>query len=115
MTGNVASKAGRAGGIHRTWLNIEYTSPHILIGQRGPIDFRNDVSHWETVENTKSVFIAGVPDVTGDEYAGAKRQELLSWQTNQVFYAVANVGQTAIDTRWVLTTKSDGSGKGTGC
>ena len=115
MTGIVVSKAGKAGVIHRIWLNIEYTSPDTLIGQRGPIDFKNDVSHWETVENTESVLIAGVPDVTGDDYAGAKRQELLSWQTNQVFHDVDNVGQTAIDTRWVLTTKPDGSGKDTGC
>ena len=95
VTAIVVSKAG---GIHKNCLNIEYSSPETLVGQRGPFDFEN-VSHWETVENTESVRITGVTDVTGDEYAEAKREELPSWQTNQVFHAVDNVGQTAIGTR----------------
>jgi len=96
VTGIVVSKAG---GIHKNWLNIEYKSPDTLIGQRSPVDFENGVSHKENFENTESVLITGVRDVTGDEYAEAKRQELLSWQTKQVFHAVDNVGQTAMDTR----------------
>ena len=96
MTGIVVSKAG---GIHKNWLNIEYKSPDSLIGQRVPVDFRNGVSHKKYVENTESVLITGVRDVTGDDNVEAKRQELLSWQPKQVFHAVDNVGQTAMDTR----------------
>ena len=108
VTGIDISKTGKDGGFHRNWLNIEYTSTNTLFGQRGPIDFKK---RCFTLRKTKSVIITGVPDVTGDEYAEAKRQDFLSWQTNQVFHAVDNVGQTSIETRWVLTTKPDRSGK----
>ena len=69
------------------------------MGQRGPIDFKEVVFHWKPVEKTEIFLITGGPDVTRDEYAGAKRQELLSWQTNQVFHAFDNVSQTAIGTK----------------
>ena len=57
---NCCQQGRKSGGIHKNWLNIDFTSRDTLIGQRGPIDFKNDGSHWKTVETTESVLITGV-------------------------------------------------------
>ena len=52
MTGNdcpheavVISRAGKASGVHRNWLNVEYTAPDLFAGLKEALDFQTQVDH----------------------------------------------------------------------
>ena len=105
VTARVMNRAGKMGGKHENWMNIEYTGPEEYNGQRGAMNFATEVSHWEHVNQEDVITLATMED----DFEVAKKKELMSWRSNDVYTPCENLGQPSISTKWVLTIKDDGS------
>ena len=109
----VVSRAGKEGGKHETWLNLEYVGPESMAGKRGAVDFRN-VDHWEDISEHQEADTAFTTDLASlnsvkvdeKEFHDAKLEEIASWEKNEVFQEVPYEGQPLIGTIWVLTVKN---------
>ena len=122
MTGNdcpleavVISRAGKSKGVHRNWLNVEYTAPESFAGLKGLLVFQTQVDQWETIddalrkrENIALVSIEEMEEASELSFEEAKKCELTFWSDNAVFEEIRDAGHQRLATRWVLTTKSDG-------
>ena len=82
----VSSHGGKVTGIHKNWLNVEYTSPETHAGLQDCIDFKPQIDHWEICEESgpQSTALIAFEDtsknITG-EFADAKqRTKILEWQ-----------------------------------
>jgi hypothetical protein len=94
------SRAGKAVGKHRMWMNIK-TLPQ---AEHMSVDF----GAVEWVKKTECVLMS---DNTfhNPELMEAMAEELHNLTTNNVFEEVEDVGQEFIQTKWDYTEKSDGS------
>ena len=105
LLAKILSRAGKTKGNNRYMMNVEYMDDEYA-GQQVCLDFENDVSHWEPVEE-----IIMLTEYEEDEILKAKQKELDSWLENEVYEECANLGQQSIRTRWVTTHKDDGTPK----
>ena len=100
----VLSRAGKATGKYKSWLNIQYIEPENLNGQTTNMDWSTEVAEWRNIENNpENENLALIVD----DYADAKAKEIQKWQENNVYQRVEPRGQSTISTRWVLTQKGE--------
>ena len=102
----VIGRAGKAGGKHKDWLNVRYTSPEELDGEVGAVDFGGDIQSWSYFDNPEALLATEF-----DEFNPAKLDEIESWKHHDVFEIVPDTGQQRVTTRWVLTVKDNGRKK----
>ena len=111
LEAQIISRAGKATGKHKNWLNIQYLEPEKFKGHQEAVNFDTDVDHWEPIDKSSQlVFIEDVDRAQvsqADPYESAKNQEYNSWREYNVFEEVPDEGPHSIGVRWVLTTKSD--------
>ena len=105
LEGKVISRAGKRGGKHENWYNID------VGGERGICAFDLGQAENMTVidmdkESTEEVMLCDM-----SLFDSAKEAELRNWNENDVYVEVKNVGQDYISCRWVLTKKDDGTMK----
>ena len=108
-TAKVVSRAGKATGMYRNWLNI-----HDDDGEEKSIDWRSGVRQWAeepqnctssnlTLENNE-VFLS-TSNLEDRNVMQAKSLELDNWKKFKVYEEVPNRGQPSISVRWVCTEK----------
>ena len=97
--GVVVSRAGKAKGVHRMWMNVK----KIPEGEHTAVDF----SKFEWNERTECALVA---DASFSDTAEMKAMtiELNNLVENDVFEEVDDVGQEYIQTKWDFTEKADG-------
>ena len=99
-TAEITGRAGKASGKLKDWFNIQYDDSNLA-----SVELRPDSNSWEYVDCSDSAFFS-VSDETS-----AKLTEIENWRNFDVFEAIEDQGQDTITTRWVLTTKEDGTKK----
>ena len=99
----VIGRAGKAGGKHKDWLNVRYTSPEELDGEVGAVDFGGDIQSWSYIDSQEAYLATDF-----DEFDPAKLDEIESSKHHDVFQIVPDIGQQPVTTRWVLTVKDYG-------
>ena len=106
VEGKVLSRAGKAGGKHKFWWNIENTTT----GDQKSFD----TSKFQTIEkiqgeedSVEEVFVVQVPRYLHNQphCIEAKEKELTSWDEFQVYDEVPDTGQDCLGTNWMLTEK----------
>ena len=91
--GKVISRAGKATGINRFFLNIKDLDDET----EACVDWRDGVTEWKKIDN--------VLTMVDDGFEQAKQNELSSWKSLGVYDEVIDVGQRTISVRWVCTEK----------
>lgn len=111
-TVEVVSRAGKATGKYKHWLNVRNEGNEIEI-----IDWENGVQEWhenndeENSENPNEpqnetvYFSVNQIDADPTLINEAKERELDNWKKNNVYQAQPYTGQKCISTRWVFTEK----------
>lgn len=119
----VLGSAGKRSGPLKHWYNIEYESPHDMVGKQISIDMKsvnlqaiNDanlesnssdmVSNSISINEPSEVFVV----INQDDFVAAKAAELKSWQDNGVYIEVPHCHQKCLSVRWVCSTKKTDSG-----
>ena len=97
----VISRAGKATGIHKNWLNVK----HLSTGAMKAVDFEK-LESWDLLEDEILYNTENTAEVLD-----AQQQELQKWKEYSVYTEVKDKGQDAITTRWVMTEKNDGNTK----
>jgi len=98
VNGKILSRAGKVGGKHDGWFNIETAD-----GIKKSVNFKDikDIQIEED-ENTNPTNLFNTND---DEVFAAKTRELSSWKSQKVYKEVENAGQSIMSLRWVVTPK----------
>ena len=109
-TGKVISRAGKATGKYANTYNIEYDLPSEKCGTQEYVDF-DRMTNLEVFPDDDvgvDVFFSNTKKQNDDKlmFQDAKLTELASWEENNVYDCVKNVGQRCISTRWVTTMKN---------
>ena len=94
----VIGRAGKATGKYKSWLNIK----DLDAGVESPIDW-DTVAEWRPIPH--QVFHSSVKARNDHKFEEARKKELESWKSLQVYEEVEDKGQKAISTRWVYTEK----------
>lgn len=94
--GTVHSHAGKAKGKYQNCLNITDEQ-----GEIKWFDFSKDVAEWEPV--CEEILLTS--NLTKESVQNAKRKELDSWKSNNVYQEVQDEKQPYITCRWVITSK----------
>ncbi|XP_066911985.1 uncharacterized protein [Clytia hemisphaerica] len=118
-TVEVISRAGKANGKYKHWLNIKNEDNTVEC-----IDWKNSVQEWhpnessdeeangingaiiEDSQEAETVFysVNGM-DVDPVLLNESKEKELANWRRNNVYQEVPDAGQKCVSTRWVFTEK----------
>ena len=106
--GTMISRAGKAQGVHKDWVNLRYDKPSHLCGQTGPFHLNPDELEWNTERYGEQIALTASD---GDDFYSAKQVELNAWVQNDVYEEVDRENQQAITVRWVCTLKNDGTHK----
>lgn len=107
----ILSRAGKATGQNRNWLNIKDHD-----GEEKSMDFGTGIQQWQNLQENdpqkenslikeNEVFIA-VTKQNSEVVSSAKQSELNNWKQFGVYEEVQNRGQTALSVRWVCTEKT---------
>ena len=97
ISGKILSRAGKATGKYKHWYNLQKNANGSIM----PVDLQNDFSEWEVLsEETEMLVLFNTEAVSA-----AKDKEVSSWQNNDVYEEVDDVGQEYISVRWVITEK----------
>ncbi len=100
MYGRVISRAGKATGKHKDCYNFRWDSD----GSISWADLGKDFETWEAVNDAAEMMVL----FNSEEVMCAKERELKSWQDNDVYEEVDDVGQEVLSVRWVVTEKVKG-------
>ena len=109
-TATIMSRAGKATGKYRNWLNIHVEDD----GEDKSIDWKSGVKQWAedaqncnddnlTLENNE-VFLS-TSKLEDRKVKQAKRMELENWKKFEVYEEVYDRGQSSMSVRWVCTEK----------
>ena len=91
----VISRAGKVGGKHDGWYNVETET-----GMKRAVDFSN-IKNIEVNDNPSELTLI----TNTAEILAAKSRELESWKNQSVYMETPNNGQPCMSLRWVITPK----------
>ena len=100
FSGTVVSRAGKAGGKHRSWRNVRLDIPNTPETTINAFDLEK-VDNLRVIEPEREENVL----LTHVDFGDAKKQELKTWRDLDVFTEVDEQGQSTISSRWVLTEK----------
>ena len=93
----ISSRAGKASGKYKNWLNIV----NLPDNTSECIDWESQVVEWKAVDN--NVLLASTKKDQG--YENAKKLELEKWVEMGVYDVVEDTGQHYVTVKWVLSEK----------
>ena len=100
VNAKILSRAGKVGGKHDGWFNIETPD-----GTRRSVNLK-DIKDIEMNDNNdKTPTSTNLFHSNDDAVLQAKEKELTSWKSQEVYREVENTGQTVMSLRWVVTPK----------
>ena len=97
----ILSRAGKATGKYRNFLNIKVTDEE----QPKCIDWQLDVTDWEELCKQNAEVLVLFERFDDEAVTAAQKQELDNWKSNDVYQEVPVSGQHALSVRWVITEK----------
>ena len=97
----ILSRAGKATGKYRNFLNIKVTDEE----QPKCIDWQHDVTDWEELCEQNAEVLVLFERFDDEAVTAAQKQELDNWKSNDVYQEVPDHGQHALSVRWVITEK----------
>ena len=100
VNARVLSRAGKVGGKHDGWFNIETED-----GTKRSVNLK-DIKDIEINDNDDETSTSmNLFNSNDDGVLQAKERELNSWKSQEVYKEVDNTGQTVMSLRWVITPK----------
>ena len=104
VNARIISRAGKVGGKHDGWFNIETDDGNRkAVNLKDIKDIEIDDKDEETDEASNQTALINSNE---DEVFKAKSRELDSWKTQEVYKEVDDIGQDFITLRWVVTPKT---------
>lgn len=97
-SGRVLSRAGKSTGKYKDCYNVKWD----LDGSESWVDVREDFSDLQVMEDNVEMMVL----FNSEEVLCAKKKEIKSWQENDVYEEVDDVGQDTLSVRWVVTEKN---------
>ena len=91
----ILSRAGKVGGKHDGWFNVETET-----GMKRAVNFAN-IKDIEIDDSPQEITLI----TNNSEVLSAKSKELQSWIDNSVYTEIPNEGQETMSLRWVVTPK----------
>lgn len=97
----ITTRAGKSSGKHRNWWNIIHTD-----GTEEAVDFScmNDININNTPNSTLITQLAFIADVE-EGILKAKLEELLQWESQEVYTEIEDHGQETMSVTWVVRPK----------
>ena len=100
INAKILSRAGKVGGKHDGWFNIETAD-----GTKKSVNLK-DIKDIEIENNDNETSIStNLIQSNNDDVLNAKEIELTSWKSQDVYNEVENTGQSVMSLRWVITPK----------
>lgn len=96
-SGRILSRAGKATGKYKDCCNIKWDSD----SSEGWADVRSNFSDLQVLDETVEMMVL----FNSEDVLCAKKKKIKSWQDNDVYKEVDNVGQDALSVRCVVTEK----------
>ena len=96
FVGRVHSRAGKATSKYRNCFNIELTDGTVQC-----IDLFKDLDEYSVIPDEAEIVVM----YTSEKVQQSKEDEIRSWQSNEVYTEVEDIGQQSMSVRWVTTEK----------
>ena len=93
----ILSRAGKIGSKHENWLNVHDKDEDRAFS----MDWKDNIQEWKEAE-PEEVLVAYA---ASQDQMSAMFAEMNKWREYDVYEEVEDVGQHAISTRWVFTSK----------
>ena len=100
----ITGQAGKKSGKNKFWYNVKEGTKEYSVD----ISRVKDLQIEEEIDETVNVVMVPRIDHGMPEIVAAKQKELDTWKEMEVYEEVPDVGQSCIQTNWIVTEKENG-------